>query len=353
MRGEKISKKRAPFDNELYSSAQKDAILGRASLFDKLYLEIGGRLTFDGHAERVLPGYDPENKVTLLRGLGKQAGMLYCIASKDIESGEEWSDTGMTVEELALKETRQFEKLGIKVIGLVATRFTGQKKVLELKKRLARKGKKLFFTYEVPGYPFDMKKVFGPDGFDAQELIPCDRKIIIVTGAGANSGKMFTCLSQVYLENRKGISSGFAKWETFPIWNLPISHEVNIAYEAATADIGDYLEMDHFHKKAHGIDAVNYNRDMENFSVLLRIILKAVPKGNRMHKYHSPTDMGLNRAKVGIMDDEKVRAAAREEILRRYGSYSKLLKGEKREEALARMKKILKKVSLIRSSSRT
>ena len=339
-------KPKKAFDNEAYVRAQSAAVLKRASLFDKLYLEVGGRLTYDGHASRVLPGYDPKNKVNILKKLGKKAALLYCIASKDIEKGEEWSDTKMTVEELALKETEQFEKRGIEVIGIVATRFRGQEKVLDLKKKLESKGKKLFFTYEVSGYPYYTRSIFGPNGFDAQDLIPCNKKIIIVTGAGANSGKMFTCLSQIYLENKKGISSGYAKWETFPIWNLPINHEVNIAYEAATADIGDYLEHDHFHKKAYGVSAVNYNRDMENFSVLHKIITKASPEHNHMHSYKSPTDMGLNRARTGIVDDSAVREAAREEILRRYDSYSKLLKGRQKRDTLTRMKKIIQKISI-------
>lgn len=339
---------RKGFDNKKYLIAQTLAIRDRVGKFDKLYFEIGGRLTHDGHASRVLPGYNPENKLKLLKKIGKDLGVLYCVNSIDLQNGVLWSDTKLTLDKLAEKEIQILGQHGISVIGIVATFFKGQKKVIAFKKRLAKKGVKLYTTGIVKGYPLDFESVFGEKGFSAQMLIPTDKKIIAVSGCGADSGKMFVCLSQIYNENKIGINSGFAKFETFPIWDLPLNHEVNIAYEAATADIGDFNMIDLFHKKAHGIIAVNYNRDMENFAILKRMIAKLVPKWNYMHTYKSPTDMGLNKARKGIINDEIVRNAAREEIIRRNEFYSANLKGKKRAVTLERMDKILQKSCLAR-----
>jgi len=335
------------FDNEKYLREQSRAIQKRVSKFDKLYLEIGGRLTRDGHAARVLPGYEPHNKLKLLKKLGKDLGVLYCISSSKLESGATWSDTGLTLDKLAMKETKMLEEMGIEVMGIVATRFSGEKKVLAFKKKLARSGKNLYFTYNVSGYPTNMKSIFGPKGFSAQDLIPTNgKKIIAITGAGANSGKMFVCLSQVFLCEKGGLSAGYAKQETFPIWNLPLNHPVNVAYEAATADIGDVNMLDPFHKKAYGINAVNYNRDIENFAILKRLITRMVPKSNFMHSYKSPTDMGLNMAKKAIIDDSVVQAAGRAEVMRRYKFYSDNLKGKKRAKTLKRMDSVLREVGM-------
>lgn len=337
-------KKEIGFDNSKYLSAQAQAIKERVSKFEKLYFEFGGRLTHDGHASRVLPGYDPKNKLHLLKKLGKEFGILYCVNSIELEKGVFWSDTNLTLDKLAMKEIKILEVMGVDVIGIVATFFIGQKKVIDFRRRLAKQGRKLFTTGIIKGYPHDFKNVFGKKGFMAQTLIPTNKKIIGVTGCGADSGKMFVCLSQVYHENKIGVNSGFAKFETFPIWNLPLTHEVNVAYEAATADIGDVVMIDPFHKKAYGKIAINYNRDVENFAILKKIITKIAPVDNFMHTYNSPTDMGLNKAKEGIVDDRVVRLAGREEILKRNEFYSKNLKGKKREETLKRMKEIMKKI---------
>lgn len=338
------------FDNEKYLRAQTKAILERVSKFDKLYFEVGGRLTFDGHASRVLPGYNPKNKITLLKRLGSDVGVLYCISSIELEKekdkGGGWSDTGITIDKLALNETEELEKNGIHLIGIVATRYSGQKRVEEFKEELKRRGKRLFTTKTIANYPHNLKNVFGKRGFQAQGHIPTDKKIIVVTGAGANSGKMFVCLSQVYHEEKAGVSAGFAKFETFPIWNLPLNHPVNIAYEAATADIGDKIMIDSFHKRAYNITAVNYNRDIENFYILKKIIQRICPKHNYMHTYRSPTDMGMNKAKEGLIHDKVCCEAAKEEILRRNEFYSKNLKGKLREATLLRMKKIMKKAGV-------
>lgn len=338
------------FDNEKYLEAQTKAIKERVGKFDKLYLEIGGRLTYDGHASRVLPGYKPKNKIHLLKALGNDAGVLYCISAIELEKekdkGGKWSDTGLTIDKLALAETKELEDNGLHIIGIVATRYSGQKRVVEFKEKLEKMGKKLFVTHTIKGYPHNLKNVLGKHGFQAQAHIPIDKRLVVVTGAGANSGKMFVCLSQIYHEEKRGVSAGFAKFETFPIWNLPINHPVNIAYEAATADIGDKIMVDSFHKRAYNITAVNYNRDIENFYILKRIIQAICPKGNFMHTYKSPTDMGMNMAKKGIIHNKVCAKAGKKEILRRNEFYSKNLKGRVREVTLLRMKKIMKKAGI-------
>jgi len=335
------------FDNKKYFSAQTNAILERCNKFSKLYLEIGGKLLFDGHATRVLPGYDGENKIKLLKSIKKDLEVLYCINAKELERQCTWSDTGLTLDKLAIKETTILKKKGIKVLGIVVCRFHGEKRALALKKKVEQTGGKVFFTKEIKGYPDDLKKVFGANGFAAQDWIKTTKKIIAVTGAGAGSGKMFTCMSQIYQDDKQGISSGYAKWETFPIWNLPLNHPINIAYEAATADLGDKNMYDLRHEKAYGIKSVNYNRDIENFDLLMKIINQFVPKDNYMHKYKSPTDMGINMAKKGIVNDKIVSQAARNEIVRRYTFFKqRIANGETEGATLKRMNALLKKAGI-------
>jgi len=335
------------FDNKKYFGAQTKAILSRCSKFSKLYLEIGGKLLFDGHATRVLPGYDGENKIKLLKSIKNKLEVLYCINSKELELQNTWSDTGLTLDKLAIKETKALKKKGIKVLGIVICRFNGEKRALKLKRKVEKEGEKVFFTKEIEGYPNDLKKVFGPNGFAAQDWIKTTRKIIAITGAGAGSGKMFTCMSQIYQDDKQGINSGYAKWETFPIWNLPITHPINIAYEAATADLGDKNLYDVRHEKAYGVRSVNYNRDIENFDLLKKIISKFVPLNNYMHKYKSPTDMGINLARKGIVNDEIVQKAAKKEIIRRYAFFKqKIENGETDGKTLKRLNELLKKTGI-------
>ena len=335
------------FDNQKYFNAQTSAIIERCNKFSKLYLEIGGKLLFDGHASRVLPGYDGRNKIKLLKKIKKEIEVLYCINSKELEKGKTWSDTGLTLDELAIKETNELKKNKIKVLGIVATRFNGETKAIQLEKKLKKLKTKLFFTKEINGYPNNLKQVFGKNGFEKQDRILSTKKIIIITGAGAGSGKMFTCMSQIYQDYKLGINSGYAKWETFPIWNLPINHPINIAYEAATSDLGDKNMFDLRHKKEYGIDSVNYNRDIENFDLLKKIINEFVPKENYMHSYKSPTDMGINHAKDGIIDDLVVQEAAKQEILRRYYFFSKRAQeGAVNKNTVKRMKELLKKANI-------
>jgi uncharacterized protein (UPF0371 family) len=333
------------FDNKKYLTKQKDALLKRVSKFSKLYLEIGGKLIFDGHASRVLPGYDGKNKLNMLKELGSIVEVLYCINAKELEKGNTWSDTGLTLDKLAMKETKALKRNKIKVLGIVLTRFSGEKSAIEFKRMAKKKGINVFFTKEISGYPENMKKVFGKNGFKSQDAIKTTRKIIAVTGAGAGSGKMFLCMSQIYSDDKKGIDSGYAKFETFPIWNLSLDHPVNLAYEAATADLGDKNRYDVLHQKAYGIKSVNYNRDIENFVLLKKIIKQFIPKQNFMHSYKSPTDMGINMAKEGIADDAKIREAAVKEILRRKKFFTKRkMDSPARKKILERIEKIIEKI---------
>lgn len=335
------------FDNEKYFSAQKNAILKRVREFSKLYLEFGGKLLFDGHATRVLPGYEGDNKIKLIESMKEDVEVLYCVSAKEVESQVPWSDTGLTVDKLALRETSILEKRGVKVLGIVVGRYNGEKRVKKFQKEARDEGKKVFLEKEVKGYPNDLKKVFGENGFDAQENIVTTKKIIIVTGVGANSGKMFTCLSQIYQDYKVGINAGYAKWETFPIWNLPIDHPVNIAYEAATADILDKNKYDKLHERAYGEKAVNYNRDVENFYLLKKMIKQFVPKDNYMHNYKSATDMGVNKAKEGIVNDLIIQDAARKEILRRYDFFKDKLKNKQvNKKTIKRMKQLIKNAKI-------
>jgi uncharacterized protein (UPF0371 family) len=343
----KESKDSRGFDNKKYFRAQSKAILERCSKFSKLYLELGGKLLFDGHASRVLPGYDGKNKIKLLRRMRNKIEVIYCINAQELEKQNTWSDTGLTLDKLALKETHVLKRNGIKVLGIAINRFNGEKKAIKFKEEQEKHGRKVFFTKEINGYPNNLKKVFGEKGFESQEHIKTTRPIVVVTGAGAGSGKMFLCMSQVYGDDKLGINSGYAKWETFPIWNLPITHPVNIAYEAATADLGDRNMHDTLHEKSYGVKSVNYNRDIENFVLLKKIISQFVPKNNFMHKYKSPTDMGINYAKQGIINDEIVTEAARAEILRRYYFFKeKIKRGETKKETLKRMEKLLQKAGI-------
>lgn len=343
----KLIIKQKAFDNQKYFDAQTSAIIKRCNKFSKLYLEIGGKLLFDGHASRVLPGYDGRNKIKLLKKIKNQLEVLYCINSKELAKGKTWSDTGLTLDELAIKETNELKKNGIKVLGIVATRFNGEIKAIELEKKLKKLKTKLFFTKEIKGYPNNLKQIFGKNGFNKQDRINTTRKIIIITGAGAGSGKMFTCMSQIYLDYKLGINSGYAKLETFPIWNLPLTHPVNIAYEAATSDLGDKNMLDLKHKKEYGVSSVNYNRDIENFDLLKKIINEFIPKENYMHSYKSPTDMGINHAKEGIVNDLIVQEASKQEIIRRYYFFSKRAQeGAVNKNTIKRMKELLKKAKI-------
>jgi len=311
---------RVAFDNERYLAEQSAAILDRVTRFEnKLYLEFGGKLLFDYHAARVLPGFDPNAKVRLLQHLRDKSEVLLCIFAGDIERRKVRADFGITYDADTLKLIDDLRERGISVTGVIITRFDGQPSALLFKNKLERRGIWVTLHRFTKGYPMDVDTVVSDAGYGANEYIPTTRPIVVVAGPGPLSGKLATCLSQLYHEWRQGVHAGYAKFETFPIWSLPLKHPVNIAYEAATADIKDFNLIDPFHLEAYNQPAINYNRDVEAFPLLRRIIEKITRKPSF---YLSPTDMGVNRAGYGIVNDELVRAAATQEVIRRYLRYA-------------------------------
>ncbi|MEN8118589.1 MAG: DUF1846 domain-containing protein [Bacteroidota bacterium] len=304
------------FDNEKYLKEQTNAILERVNNFnDKLYLEFGGKLLFDYHASRVLPGFDPNVKMRLLQNLKDKIDVILCIYAGDIERKKIRADFGITYDSDALKTIDDFKEWGIKITAVVITRYEEQPSAKAFKNMLERRGVKVYIHKFVKGYPSDIELVVSDAGYGANDMIKTTKPIVVVTGPGPGSGKLATCLSQLYHEYKNDVKVGYAKFETFPIWNLPLMHNVNIAYEAATIDLKDVNLIDHFHMDAYGEVAVNYNRDIEAFPLLKRIIEKIT--GTESF-YKSPTDMGVNRAGYGIIDNEIVSESAKQEIIRRY-----------------------------------
>lgn len=316
----KVRTLRVGFDNEKYLAEQTTAILERVARFDnKLYLEFGGKLLFDYHASRVLPGFDPNVKMRLLQKIRDKSEVILCIYAGDIERKKVRADFGITYDSDALKLIDDLRDWGIEVVGVVITRYENQPSATVFKKKLERRNIRVYTHPFTKGYPTDADTIVSEEGYGANEFIHTAKPIVVVTGPGPNSGKLATCLSQIYHEHRHGVHAGYAKFETFPIWNLPLKHPVNVAYEAATADIRDFNMIDSFHLEAYNEKTVNYNRDVEAFPVLKRIIEKITGKQSF---YKSPTDMGVNRAGFGIIDDDVVREAAVQEIIRRYFRYA-------------------------------
>ncbi len=311
---------RIGFDNEKYLREQTEAILERVRRFDnKLYLEFGGKLLYDYHASRVLPGFDPNVKMRLLQQLAGSSEVLLCIYAGDIERRKIRGDFGITYDSDALKLIDDLAAWGVQVRAVVITRFDDQPSARLFRDRLERRGLPVFTHKFTKGYPTDVDTIVSDQGYGANSYIGTDKPIVVVTGPGPNSGKLATCLSQLYHEHRRGVRAGYAKFETFPIWNLPLKHPANAAYEAATADIGDVNVIDPFHLEAFNERTVNYNRDVEVFPVLKRILERI---GGPSSVYRSPTDMGVNRAGFGIVDDAAVGAAATQEVIRRYFRYA-------------------------------
>ncbi|NQT90861.1 MAG: DUF1846 domain-containing protein [Candidatus Omnitrophica bacterium] len=304
------------FDNDKYLKEQTQAILERVKKFDgKLYLEFGGKLLFDYHAARVLPGFDPNVKMRLLKKLKGKADIILCIYAGDIERRKIRADFGITYDVAAMKLIDELRSWGIDILAVVITRFNDQPLAKIFKNKLERRGVKVYTHSFTKGYPTDVDMIVSDKGYGANEHIKTKSPLIIVTGPGPGSGKLATCLSQLYHDHKKGTRSGYAKFETFPIWNLPVKHPVNMAYEAATADLRDFNLIDPFHLEAYAKTAVNYNRDVEVFPVLKRILERITQAES---PYKSPTDMGVNCAGFGIVDDKVVREAAKQEIIRRY-----------------------------------
>jgi len=307
------------FDNEKYIKEQTASILERVERFNnKLYLEFGGKLLYDYHASRVLPGYDPNVKMRLLHELKDKADIILCIYAGDIERKKIRADFGITYDSDALKLIDDLKTWGINVLAVVITRFDNQPSATLFKNKLVRRGINVYTHRYTKGYPTDINLIVSDDGYGANEHIQTNKPLVIVTGPGPGSGKLATCLSQLYHDYRKGLKSGYAKFETFPIWSIPIKHPANVAYEAATADIGDFNLIDPFHLEAYEETSVNYNRDIEVFPVLKRILEKIT---GAKSFYLSPTDMGVNRAGFAITDDHIVKEASRQEIIRRYFRY--------------------------------
>ena len=312
--------RREGFDNERYLEEQTACILERAERFgNKLYLEFGGKLLFDYHASRVLPGFDPNVKMRLLQGLREKSEIVLCIHAGDIERKKIRADFGITYDVDALKLIDDLRDWDLGVSGVVVTRFDEQPAARQFMARLERRGVRVYTHRATRGYPTNVDLIVSAEGYGSNPYIETSMPVVVVTAPGPGSGKLATCLSQLYHENERGMASGYAKFETFPIWNLPLKHPVNVAYEAATADLGDYNEVDPFHLEAYGETTVNYNRDVEAFPVVKRILQRIMGAES---VYQSPTDMGVNRAGFAISDDEAVRAAAEQEIIRRYFRYS-------------------------------
>lgn len=308
--------KKIGFDNEKYLKEQSAAIMERVKRFnDKLYLEFGGKLLFDYHAARVLPGFDPNVKMRLLQKIKDKIDVILCIYAGDIERKKLRADFGITYDTDALKTIDDFNEWGIKVTAVVITRYDNQVSAKAFKNKLERRGIKVYTHKFTKGYPTNINMIVSDEGYGANEPVKTTKPIVIVTGPGPGSGKLATCLCHLYHAYKKGIKAGYAKFETFPIWNLPLNHKVNIAYEAATVDLKDVNMIDQYHLEAYNKKAVNYNRDMEVFPLLKRIIEKITKKESF---YKSPTDMSVNRAGFGIIDNAVVSKAAHQEIIRRY-----------------------------------
>ena len=303
------------FDNEKYLAMQSDHIRERISQFgDKLYLEFGGKLFDDYHASRVLPGFEPDSKLRMLMQLADQAEIIMAVSASDITKNKVRYDLGITYDMDVLRLIGVFSELGLYVGSVVITHYSDVPAIIQFKNKLENMGVKVYRHYTIDGYPSNVPHIVSDDGFGKNDYIETTRPLVIVTAPGPGSGKMATCLSQLYHEHKRGIKAGYAKFETFPIWNLPLKHPVNLAYEAATADLNDVNMIDPFHLEAYGETTVNYNRDVEIFPVLSAIFEEIYGEC----PYKSPTDMGVNMVGHCIFDDDACRDASNQEIIRRY-----------------------------------
>ncbi len=303
------------FDNQQYLNTQSAHIKERIAQFGgKLYLEFGGKLFDDHHASRVLPGFQPDSKIRMLSQLKDDAEVVIVINAGDIEKNKVRGDLGITYDVDVLRLIDAFRDYGLFVGSVVLTRFDGQESALAYQKKLEGLGIRVYRHYSIPGYPSNVPLIISDEGFGKNEYIRTTRPLVVVTAPGPGSGKMAVCLSQLYQEHKHGVNAGYAKFETFPIWNIPLNHPVNLAYEAATADLNDINMIDPFHLEAYGITTVNYNRDVEIFPVLNAMFNRIYGKS----PYKSPTDMGVNMAGNCIIDDAAVSEASRQEIIRRY-----------------------------------
>lgn len=333
------------FDNEKYLHEQTKHILARAGVPGRrLYIEFGGKLIGDFHASRVLPGFDPNVKMRLLQNLASSADIIICVHAGDIERKKIRSDLGITYDNDAMRLIDELRSRNVKVAGVVITRYNGQLGAMGFKERLEKHGINVYIHREIVGYPNNFDHIVSEKGFGVNKFISVSQPLVVVTGPGPNSGKMGTCLSQIYHEFHQGRKAHYAKFETFPVWNLPLNHPVNIAYEAATADLQDANALDHFHFEAYNVPAVNYNRDLQAFP-LLKNMLEKISK--KPCEYQSPTDMGVNCIKAGIIDDEETCEAARLEIARRYFQCrADFILGRTQESTMNRIVEIIGKAGI-------
>ena len=336
--------KKTGFDNDRYLRTQSEHIRERIGQFGgKLYLEFGGKLFDDFHASRVLPGFQPDSKLRMLLQLKDQVEIVIVINAGDIEKNKLRGDLGITYDLDVLRLIDEFRGIGLYVGSVVMTRYQGQQVAAAFQKRLENLGVRVYRHYPIEGYPSNISHIVSDEGYGRNEYIETQRELVVVTAPGPGSGKMATCLSQLYHEHKRGIQAGYAKFETFPIWNLPLKHPVNLAYEAATADLNDVNMIDPFHLEAYGRTTVNYNRDVEIFPVVTAMFEKIMGTC----PYKSPTDMGVNMAGNCIVDDQAVREASCQEIVRRY--YTALC-GQRRgtvpEEVVLKLELLMKKAGI-------
>ena len=336
------------FDNDKYIAIQSQHIRERIDKFGgKLYLEFGGKLFDDFHASRVLPGFKPDSKLKMLLKMKDEAEIVIVINSDAIEQAKERSDLGITYDTDVLRLIDAFRESGLYVGSVCLTQFNDQKLAKAFERTLKKLGIKTYRHYNIPNYPYDVDGIVSDKGLGKNDYIETDRKLVVVTAPGPGSGKMATCISQLYHDNKRGIKSGYAKFETFPIWNLPLKHMVNVAYEAATADLNDVNMIDPYHLEAYGISTVNYNRDIEIFPVLNRMFMRIYGESF----YKSPTDMGVNMAGYCIVDDEVCREASKKEILRRYyKALCDLKRGDCKKDTVERLEFLMSRLGITQST---
>ena len=336
--------KKQPFDASKYLKIQRENILKRIEKFgDKLYLEFGGKLFDDYHASRVLPGFEPDLKLQMLLSLKNKAEVVIVVNANDINSNKMRNDLGITYQEDVLRLIDTYKEVGLYVSSIVISFYQELPNVLEFEQILKNNKIPVYRHYKINGYPQNIPLIVSNDGLGKNEYIKTTRPLVVVTAPGPGSGKMATCLSQIYLDNKNGIRSGYAKYETFPVWNLALNHPVNLAYEAATIDLNDINMIDPFHLEAYGITAVNYNRDVEVFPLLKAIFEKIYGKS----PYNSPTDMGVNMVGLAISNEEEIIKASKKEILRRYyDTKVKIFLGKLPAESIEKMEMLLNKANV-------
>ncbi len=302
------------FDNDKYIRLQSENIFKRLKQFNRLYIEFGGKLFDDYHASRVLPGFMPDSKIKMLLNIKEKVEMILVINANDIEKHKMRSDIGITYSQDLFRLIDAFKAAELAICGVVITQYNKQSEATALRKKLEKSGIKCAYHYKIDNYPNDIEKILSKDGFGKNEYLETNKEVVVITAPGPGSGKMATCLSQIYHDNLHDIKSGYAKFETFPVWNLPLNHPVNLAYEAATANLSDVNMIDPFHLQEYGEVAINYNRDVEAFPVLNNLLTRVI--GECIYK--SPTDMGVNMVGYCISDDEACKEASKQEIIRRY-----------------------------------